>query len=232
MATKQSYGFCEICGHRTTKGHMLTHLQKCLGNQAEMKGDLSQLVQLRIEVVYLPMYWLDIEMKADATLMDLDNFLRGIWLECCGHMSQFHIKDYHYLEPYEASYQIWSQEGSMDIVLSAALGHETDSFEYEYDFGSTTHLKLRVVAKRGGQTNKDGLRLLARNEQPDWRCTKCDQPAKHICVYCAYEDEAVFCDNHWEEHGCDEEYSLPVVNSPRTGVCGYTGPGEQVDFWR
>jgi hypothetical protein len=24
-----------------------------------------------------------------------------------------------------------------------------------------------------------------------------------------------------EDHGCDEDYAMPLVNSPRTGVCGY-----------
>ena len=30
-------------------------------------------------------------MKGSATLGDLDDYLRAIWLECCGHLSQFSI---------------------------------------------------------------------------------------------------------------------------------------------
>lgn len=33
--------------------------------------------------------WLHIEMKGSATLSKLDNFLREIWLECCGHVGPF-----------------------------------------------------------------------------------------------------------------------------------------------
>ena len=36
-------------------------------------------------------------MPADATLADLDRFLRDIWLECCGHMSQFTIGKARYI---------------------------------------------------------------------------------------------------------------------------------------
>ncbi len=37
------------------------------------------------------------------------------------------------------------------------------------------------------------------------------------------QDDDFFCDEHAEEHACEEESLLPVVNSPRMGVCGYCG---------
>lgn len=36
-------------------------------------------------------YWLFIEVKETATLKDIDDFLRDIWVECCGHLSEFDI---------------------------------------------------------------------------------------------------------------------------------------------
>jgi hypothetical protein len=230
MAKNISYGVCEICGHRTTKGHMLRHLKKCLETESWVKNNHTQLYQFRIEAYYLPMYWLDIEIGANKVLRDLDEFLRDIWLECCGHMSQFQINEYHYVMPYDGSYEIWEHEGSMDIALFDALGTELDEIAYEYDFGTTTYLKLGVIGKREGKIKRKGLRLLARNEAPDWQCAKCDQTATDICSYCYYESGAAFCEAHKKDHGCDEEYFLPVVNSPRTGVCGYCGPGEKYDF--
>jgi len=231
MARNISYGICEKCGHRTTKGHMLRHIRKCFQTETKQDGSDYQLFQLRIEAEYLPMYWLDIEMNADQKLRDLDNFLREIWLECCGHMSQFQINDHHYVMPYDSSYQIWTYESGMDIRLSDSIRDDIDQFEYEYDFGTTTALKIRLIEKRTGKKNKKGVRLLARNEPPDWRCAKCDQPATDICVFCLYESGDAFCKKHKDGHGCDEEYFLPVVNSPRTGECGYVGPGENIDFW-
>ena len=44
---------------------------------------------LRIGVMHDRDYWLIIECKENTLLQELDQFLRDIWLECCGHMSIF-----------------------------------------------------------------------------------------------------------------------------------------------
>ena len=36
-------------------------------------------------------FWLHLEMNGRSTLKDLDRYLRAIWLECCGHLSQFSV---------------------------------------------------------------------------------------------------------------------------------------------
>ena len=39
----------------------------------------------------------------------------------------------------------------------------------------------------------------------------------------------MFCDVHAEEHAEDLEHEdmlMSIVNSPRTGMCGYNGPAE------
>lgn len=227
MARRMSYGICQKCGHRTTKGRMLRHIQKCRVEESLN----TEIYQLRVEAKYYPEYWLDIEINDDRNLEYLDRFLRAIWLECCGHMSQFHINDHHYVMPYDGSFEIWEHEGDMEIKVSEAIGKEIVEFRYEYDFGTTTHLKLKLVDIRKGKKIKKGLRLLAQNEVPEWKCAKCDQPATEICVYCVYENGDAYCDEHKDGHGCEEEYFLQVVNSPRTGECGYDGPDEQPVFW-
>ena len=35
----------------------------------------------------------------------------------------------------------------------------------------------------------------------------------------------MFCQEHADEHEHDDML-MPIVNSPRTGMCGYTGPAE------
>ena len=44
------------------------------------------------------------------------------------------------------------------------------AFHDEYDFGSTTELKLRVAGMRDGQIGRRPLRLLARNDPAAWQC--------------------------------------------------------------
>ena len=35
------------------------------------------------------LYWMELAVRADATLRQLDEFLRGMWLVSCGHLSEF-----------------------------------------------------------------------------------------------------------------------------------------------
>lgn len=44
-----------------------------------------------------------------------------------------------------------------------------------------------------------------------------------ICCGCKYSSEAFFCKACGKKHECGEDMILPIVNSPRTGVCAYTG---------
>jgi hypothetical protein len=88
------------------------------------------------------------------------------------------------------------------------------------------HAKLRVADERQGRIGSEPLRLLSLNEAPVWECEVCGEDADWICTFCMYERENPFnCKLHAEDHDCEEpEMLLPVVNSPRMGMCGYEGP--------
>jgi hypothetical protein len=81
---------------------MLQHLKSCEQRKAQIapeetgkarKPKKTSLFHILVEGTYLPMYWMHLEMPASATLQDLDNFLRAVWLECCDHLSSFKIGD-------------------------------------------------------------------------------------------------------------------------------------------
>jgi hypothetical protein len=196
------------------------HAKKCAPDHDAPGGTPERVFALRVEGAYAPDYWLDVEIKAKARLEDLDTFLRAIWLECCGHLSAFRIGPISYSVAPDRS---WGDERSMNARMSDVIRTPSAKFTYEYDFGSTTELKLRVVGERTGIIGRKPLRLLARNEPLVWPCRICKQPATQVCIYCIYGEEPFFCDEHADEHQCDEEPFLPVVNSPRMGVCAYTG---------
>ncbi len=223
MARFTSYGTCQLCGKRTSKAGMTRHLKSCAAEHDLPRGRRARLFHLRVEDAYSPIFWLDLEMKAAATLADLDDFLRGIWLECCGHLSSFDIGGVTYkVANYGGPFGDFD-ERSMDVELWKILSPGT-RFGHTYDFGTSTELKLRVVGDREGRIGGEPLRLLSRNEPFEWDCMVCDGPATEVCTYCMYERENPFlCAVHAEEHGCGEEAFLPVVNSPRMGMCGYTG---------
>jgi hypothetical protein len=204
---------------------MARHLAKCLpehaGTQAHTgSGKAQRLFHLVVEGG--PAYWLHVEMPASATLADLDDFLRKIWLECCGHLSAFRIEGTSYSGHPDNS---WGEERSMNVPLSKVLRSGL-KFSYEYDFGSTTHLALRVGGERqGAWPTGENVRLLARNEPPEVRCGQCGALATRINTQEAWAPSGWLCDACAAQLDEDEAYFLPVVNSPRTGVCGYTGPG-------
>lgn len=96
-------------------------------------------------------------------------------------------------------------------------------FVHEYDFGSTTVLKLKVLAIHTGAKRKEKVILMARNLPPVFACVEYGKQATQLCGCCIYEEEAFYCDECGAEHECGEDMMLPVVNSPRMGVCGYCG---------
>ena len=94
MTTQQTKGKCRFCGKAYSKGGITRHLAACkarVGADAKWEGEPQKLVHLRVQGRYNPEYWMHIEIPASETLEDLDEFLRMMWLECCGHLSAFTI---------------------------------------------------------------------------------------------------------------------------------------------
>jgi hypothetical protein len=57
---------------------------------------------------------------------------------------------------------------------------------------------------------------------------ECGQPATRLCTECLHARQggrSELCDEHARLHEHDEMI-LSLVNSPRTGVCGYDGPAK------
>lgn len=236
-------GTCELCGEQFAKAAVSRHLAKCLAQRetdatSGGKGKLREILLFKVEGRYLPQYWLYLETAADSQFAVVDSFLRYIWLECCGHCSAFRLTE---PKPAGASRgnkmfaALVAQFDDIDemmrreeAIMGTKIGSRVkvgDTFDYEYDFGSTTELRLKLVSKRDGRMKPGDVTLLARNLPPDIRC-QCGQPAKWICGECSWEPSGWLCRKCGKSHGCGDEMFLPVVNSPRVGVCGYCGPEE------
>ena len=177
---------------------------------------------LLVEGYRMPEYWMYLEAPAQATLGDLDKLLRKTWLECCGHLSAFEIAGVSYSSDAEMASGWGSGDKSMKIKLDKAL-EPGMKFSHEYDFGTTTELSLKVLSEREGEVKGKSIRILARNEAPVILCQSCGKPATEVCSQCVYDGEGWLCEECAEDHECGEEMFLPVVNSPRVGMCGYTG---------
>lgn len=212
MRPKATKGACVYCGTEYTKAGMAKHLAKCLTDKVQSsQGKSSSCFHLQVTAKYSPVYWLHLQVDSAATLKALDAFLRGIWLECCGHMSMFRSR--------------YIGEVAMSRKLSAIMqvGAELD---YDYDMGDTTSLQIKVLGEyQGLVTKKKPVVILARNLPPEIACDECgNNPAVKICPECNWEGEGWLCKACAAKHACGEvKYMLPVANSPRAGVCGYAG---------
>ncbi len=233
MPRKISTGQCALCGGAFNKSVMTRHLTKCQSvhpAKASPKDRPRKSLRLVVEGARLPEYWLHLEMPADATLRDLDGFLRGIWLECCGHLSAFTIAGVQYELNTGQVDEMWTMFGgrsaprSMSVKLAEVLPPGV-KFLHEYDFGTTTELTGKVVAEQEAVfSKKERVKILARNLPPLIPCSVCGAPSTQLCMNCIYDGTGCLCDAHSEDHACGDEMFLPVVNSPRAGECGYTGP--------
>jgi hypothetical protein len=231
---RQQSGTCALCGADVKRTGAQKHLGECAPAHDQRTGIEQRLVHLRVTTPESPAYWLDVEVRDDARLEALDSFLRDIWLECCGHLSAFKMNDVEYVSR-DYQFDLGPVFGGfgrqrpvkrrMNARLGAALPPVGERFGYEYDFGSTTSLQLRVIGERIGRLGRPAVRLLARNTLPVWPCAICAQPATLVCTYCRYDEGNPFvCKKHRREHACGEDEGfMPVVNSPRMGVCGYAG---------
>jgi hypothetical protein len=187
---------------------MARHISSCSASH-DASGSQQSIILLRIEAAGDPRYWFYLEARSDASLQQLDALLRRVWLECCGHMSAF---------------RVGQREPAMRSKIGMSLGTKGLRFTYDYDFGSTTTLTGQVLGAREGCLGRTATRLLARNEPLQWTCEVCTEPAIVVCPFCIDTGPYLFCEAHAQQHPCaEEEVYLPVVNSPRMGVCAYSG---------
>jgi hypothetical protein len=226
MARKpQSSGTCQYCGEETVKSGMTKHLVKCEKRaQAIQTADAGKqpeenLWHLRVQDAYGKDFWLDLELRGSTTLEKLDAYLRAIWLECCGHLSKFTVGGW-------GGYDVAKSRKADDVFAGENV------LLHLYDFGTTSETEIRVIdSRKGSATTKHPIALMARNNMPERTCKECGKPAAYLCMECLIEgdmDENPFlCEEHTEDHPhLNYGEPVPLINSPRLGMCGYEGPAE------
>ena len=222
-----SNGRCKLCGEEFTGGQISGHLEKCRESLLKSGDEQSiEMMHILVKSKYDPQYWLQIAICSDLELDSLDTFLRNVWLECCGHLSQFKINGKSYEDsapsPGDLFFADEFQTQSTYIELKKILNIGT-KFEYVYDFGSSTDLELEVLDIFPASISKGKIILLAHNKKPEMPCSNCGKPSTLLCPECQFKGLPL-CEKCAPKHACDEDFLMPLVNSPRTGVCGYCGP--------
>ncbi|MCP3960879.1 MAG: plasmid pRiA4b ORF-3 family protein [bacterium] len=201
---------------------MSSHLSTC-AQRPEAASAVSskriaeqELFHLQVQGARSSDFWLHLELNGSAKLEDLDDYLRAIWLECCGHLSQFSMGGGRGEEV--------PQGKRADQVFRSGV-----ELTHIYDFGTPSETLIKVVRVRQGRPlTSHPILLMARNNPLEADCAECGEPASWLCLECLYEaSEAGLCTEHAEVHP-HQDYGepVPLVNSPRMGICGYGGPAE------
>ncbi len=143
MARTSSKGTCNFCKAEFSKAGISKHLAVCPARpitgsdsgQSQIARKTSpsktKLFHIKVEGREDPRYWMHLEMPDEATLADLDDFLRQEWLECCGHLSAFEINGQSYASIVDEAWG--TDEEDMDIKLIQILS-AGQKFQHEYDF--------------------------------------------------------------------------------------------------
>lgn len=198
------------------------HVWKNISTSDLLPKKSYKTIHCRISGLYARNYWLNILIPASFTLGDLDGFLRDIWVECCGHLSEFSIE-----KPFQGG-PLSMNRKLYDIAT------EVDKIHYVYDFGSSTELEITFISHHPvNLVQKREIVVLARNAPPEYLCCECEKKiAAVMCFECLHEgDGGIYCEQCAKMHDCflndsgnyNGEYAVPIPNSPRAGVCGYTG---------
>jgi hypothetical protein len=112
------------------------------------------------------------------------------------------------------------EDRSMEVPLQRIL-KVGQKFCYLYDYGSSTHINLRVLGEREGNVHneKEPVQLLAQNTALTFFCIICKKPATvvEMSYFISSIEESVYCTQCAKKH-IKEGSMLPLINSPRVGV--------------
>ncbi|MDR0755110.1 MAG: hypothetical protein LBF04_06960 [Prevotellaceae bacterium] len=244
----KSEGKCLFCGETFAKAGINRHLQSHLKQKAkENTAGQSYLLKVEPNPSWgYSYYFLSLWVDGSATMKNIDDFLRGIWLECCDHLSAFtkpqkrqpgggmwnvfeveELLEKGKIKEYENLMEELKGEIPMRRKTNKVF-YKGLKLEYKYDFGSSTELLLTVMEEYPVKADEK-IVLLSRNEPLEWLCETCKkEPAILICTVHDWDEDSIFCSKCAKKHAkkCEdfEDYAaLPIVNSPRMGVCGYDG---------
>lgn|GEM_PF-2109566 len=227
-------GKCYFCGRELTSGGGANHIKNCkkrlgiIEENKKIEGRYAKKFILLIKDKYIKDFWMYISMGKNAKLKDLDKFIRDVWVECCGHLSCFKIKDKIYGES-RIEDDIWNHyNGDLNIRIKN-LVQIKNIFEYEYDFGSTTYITIKVIDEFSDIKTKNNIEILARNNEPIVKCSDCGEKAKY-----EFEDgyegiRKCLCDKCIENYNQSEDNYIEEIecaNSPRFGICDYEAEKE------
>ena len=97
----KSEGECNYCKKVFNNTDITKHILSC---KTKEENDLKEEENNKVLLIKAGdgPFWIYFEVNSSSKLKKIDDFLRNIWLECCGHLSMFKIRNTDYFsECYE-----------------------------------------------------------------------------------------------------------------------------------
>jgi hypothetical protein len=191
MAEWVSQGQCNLCGETFAKAGMTRHITACRKSHALKKLDgrgkarKTNLFHLMVEGTYAPVFWLHLAVPANAALRDLDQFLRDIWLECCGHLSAFTIEGAQYEMDTGGVDAMWPMifgRGGIPRSMNVSLGEVLRprlKFQHEYA-DSQGRLGIRGRSERQVGSDSGAQRPAAPRVREMWQARHAGMRPVHL----------------------------------------------------
>ena len=196
-------GICSLCQETVPGSRIRRHLLSCVEAHTGLKPSQTpgkkDRRKIALKTAYISIrsreqpHWLELGVRCDTTIRELDMFLRALWLECCGHLSHFKINGVTYsvmvplpgerrrFDPMDDEEAAWLHMGKSVNATVPLL----TKFEHEFDYGSPTELLLEHYAVFGDLVQRlvpsqpwhgGKMVILARNHSLRV-CLRCRRPA-------------------------------------------------------
>ena len=222
MNVRDSTGSCALCGVDLGPTEMTKHLAGCIEEYRYDVGRDDERQERGYHIAFqatrAPVFWVHLMARPDATLAQLDAFLRDLWMEDRSKQSRFVLGTKVFSSNPTTDVTPSNLQGDLSVELQEVLEDEIP-FEYAYDFQQTTELEGRVIAKKSVLPDQaqTPVRMLARNNLPEIPC-QCGGAATLMCRRCAGGPEAWLCASCLAEHPCEDEQIVEIENTPRALV--------------
>lgn len=211
-------GLCTHCNRVISYKNSFKHLERCPNKGTSYNAHLVK-IQWPLKE---PLYWMYLSVPYSCSLKKLDQLLRDTWVECCNHASRFATRGCYFISNSKNPMPVKVGDkymADMDFPSGGILNLVKKKLTYEYDFennANTTELSL-VVVKSYKSPKRDQASILMQNVKPLISCSYCKNEAMRVLGDCNYLCDLCAAVNE------NSPSLLPLVNSPRTGVCKYVG---------
>ena len=156
-------GLCGYCNWELTGRGIARHLRGCTERaevvsavDRDVAGKPDYLIHVRVESAG---YWLELEVRASASLRAVDEYLRDTWMaeDDCGHLSGFDVH-----AEFTRSWDDDDHVGDSLVGESLCVGART---VHTFDYGSSTLSSVEAAGVRLGVPLSDSraVHMMARN---------------------------------------------------------------------